>query len=145
MNDNNTDTVIDEGFSRYNPSGQQNYTAIILAHVRLCAMKLARAWHGGYFRERIIMVGDNALKSKEWISDTREEFIHAVWGLHDLCSPHFDPQAKKEISQFNTTLANKKNITSDEEANTYRQLYRILCELIARKDFFRSESAEVIA
>lgn len=87
---------------QYQGRGDEKLTfrMIVLQHLERIARIASQDLHGGYWRTRERQVGISHTVDREYVPDSRQEYINAVDYLHDILSPHFDEQMRKEMKEY---------------------------------------------
>ena len=120
---------------------------LVLQHLKRILEITTLEFRGGYYKE--VVVGN--VLTKEYVPDTRKQYIQSVESFSDILLPHFDNEidkSYKEISKQLKTLATniaKKKELDDQSIRDYtlkklelcRKLFRELNLLLKRKDYLK--------
>jgi len=112
---------------------------LILEHIEKILELTLTEFKGGYDKE--IAIGNQIVK--EYIPDSRKQYIQSVESLSDILSPHFDEEMQKvyneiekEINSLTENMKKKEKI-SDKEVREYTLKKLELCRRLFRElNFF---------
>jgi len=112
---------------------------LILEHIEKILELTLTEFKGGYDKE--IIIGNQIVK--EYIPDSRKQYIQSVESLSDILSPHFDEEMQKvyneiekEINSLTENMKKKEKI-SDKEVREYTLKKLELCRRLFRElNFF---------
>ncbi len=147
--------------SRFN-NDALTFKQIILQFLNKISSFASVEFRGGYWEEKIIILGNGNTTSKVYIPDTREQYSNAVECFADMLFPHFDKEMikiesdldKEKISTYeaNTILSTDKQRTyktSEDKVNyrdskrlINRKLFRALCSFLYRKRYLELNQVE---
>jgi len=120
---------------------------LVLQHLKKILEITTSEFKGGYYKESVI----NNILTKEYIPDTRKQYIQSIESLSDILLPHFDQKIKEpyktiseKIKKLTEGMKKKKKLT-DLEIRDYtldklefcRELFRELNLLLKRKDYLK--------
>jgi len=123
---------------------------IILHHVRRIGTLASKEMCGGYWIEKPISVSGNIILTKNYVPDSREEYINAVSYLADILYPHFDKEMREAEKELNIKLESliekqKPEVQEDYKYNKYilfRELFRLLNSFLFRVQYLEGKSFE---
>ena len=121
---------------------------IVLEHLKRCVKLGSVEWRSGGYEDKATITNGVVNIIKIYISDTREEYIHAVLQLRNLLIPHYDNKIttydktyQDEIKTlFDEYEKNKTkssvNIFRNKQLKLTNELFIELNKLIFRLDYF---------
>ncbi len=127
---------------------------LVLQHLKKILDLTTLEFRGGYIKEHVM---GNVL-IKEYIPDTRKQYIQSIESFSDILLPHFDKGIKKPYEYISkklkalTTGMKKKKKLSDHEIRDYtlaklelcRELFRELNLLLKRIDYLKGSIYEEV-
>lgn len=128
----------------YQKASKLEFRDLILQHIKKILDITTIEFRGGYERE--VVVGNQVVK--EYIPDTRKQYIQSIESLSDILLPFFDDKIKEpyeiiieKIKVLTNVMKEKKEI-SDKDVRTYtldklelcRKLFQELNLLLSREE-----------
>lgn len=160
------DTRFEDAESYSYPYGKDKLTFkdIVLEHLKRIGTFASVEFVGGYWQEKVRIIGGTGMTERVYIHDTREVYSHSIEYLHDILFPYFDEEmvneskhAKKETDEAFTKYASvvkpegnnparsagDKGFQTESDKVAYRHertrisrnLFRAICCFLYRKKY----------
>lgn len=137
----------EDGTNFYN-NDKISFRDIVLEHLKRCIKLGSVEWRSGGYEDKVAVTNGVVNIAKIYISDTREEYIHAVLQLRCLMIPHYDKEMLKYDATYNDSVnqlfseyekdktKQSANIFRNKQLQLTNELFIELNKLIFRHDYF---------
>lgn len=132
------------------------FKQIILQHINRCVINGSVEWHGGYWEDKLQVVGQGTIVEKRYVQNSRDIYSNSVKMLRALLLGYFDEEMRKTNKELNEEYSKQfneysekgkrdkeiKNEWYDYKVNWHIKLFEHLIMLSKRLNFFEEEISE---